>query len=248
MNRVYHPSQVLRRCVQVVVLLFLCTPLMRLTYLDFRGGALVLLGLRIPAEQVFIVAIAGLLAFGIVFFLGSRFGRVLCAYACPVHLYLEGRKTGKYKALVWIAAVALPALLSESAISFVFSYQQQLDLYRTQSFPQPILAVQGLIFAVFIAVFVIYREKACRKACPYCILQNLARTDSVALVKFDTECGRCIECGACDRACPYSLDVRKECDDLDCSNCCRCSVACQKVLGTGKQVLDLQRFKSEEEE
>ena len=52
--------------------------------------------------------------------------------------------------------------------------------------------------------------------------------------------GRCVACRACDRVCPYELDVRKESEGDLCTNCGLCITACHRVLGEGRGVLSLR--------
>ncbi|TET16711.1 MAG: 4Fe-4S ferredoxin [Dehalococcoidia bacterium] len=66
---------------------------------------------------------------------------------------------------------------------------------------------------------------ACRNACPLCYCQecfvdssqprwigkttNLSDTSIFHIVRAFHTAGRCVDCGACDRACPMGIDIRK---------------------------------------
>ena len=53
--------------------------------------------------------------------------------------------------------------------------------------------------------------------------------------------GQCVECFACDRACPMNLDVREQAHESFCSNCTLCIDACRNVLGDGNEVITQMR-------
>ncbi|MCP4642590.1 MAG: 4Fe-4S binding protein [bacterium] len=216
-------------------------PLLRLVYFDTATVELVLLGIRIPREHIYLPVLGGCLILGTIVFFTIKFGRYFCAFLCPVHLYLEHRYRSEdrwwHRLLPWVVSV----LAAEAVVSFVFSYRQQWAMYTERAFPQPILVAHTIILGVMIGVFYAYEERFCHSACPYAVLQNVCRCDDTVVTVFDHDADRCVDCTACDRVCPMKLDVREQSTESFCTNCTLCIEACSRVLGEGREVMTQMR-------
>ena len=97
----------------------------------------------------------------------------------------------------------------------------------------------SIMLFLFFIILVVYREKFCKHACPYALMQMVVQTSETEKMVFNNSTGNCINCIGCDKTCPFALDVRKECETLFCSNCNRCHDACVKAIGEKKVVLNL---------
>jgi polyferredoxin len=226
-----------RRKLQWLALAFLLTPLVRLTYLDIDQTKLVLLGLPVKNDRIYLILLLALAVVGTIFFLSAKWGRFFCAYLCPVHLCFESEKRYHGQTLKKHIFKVLPFLLAQSAICFVFPYSRQLQFLREGAFPQPILIAHLIVLGILSSIFYVYRAKFCHSGCPYGVFQNVLRADHTVVTVYQDPDARCVECFACDRACPMELDVREQSYESFCSNCTLCIDACSTVLGDGKEVI-----------
>jgi polyferredoxin len=233
---------VTHRCLWQGMALFLClTPLLGLTYLDKTNAHFVLLGLPFAADRIVYLLVLAFAVLGVLFFLSSRWGKVLCIFFCPLHRTLELRidrhRNRGVQVLLWL----IPVIFAQSAICFVFPYEQQTALFRAAAFPQPILICHGIVLAVVGGIFWVFRERFCHSLCPYGMFQGVLRSDITLVTALQDPQNRCINCQACDRTCPMRLDVRQQSTESFCSNCTRCIDACKAVLGQDREVITQMR-------
>ncbi len=218
--------------------LCLClTPLLGLTCADMKNTQLVLLGMAIESDRIVYILVVAFMALGILFFLSSRWGKVLCIFFCPLRWYLEARI--KYRQSVWLQALLCltPVVLAQAALRSVFPFERQIAMFKEAAFPQPILICHGIVLSVVMGIFLVYRERFCHGLCPYGIFQNLLRSDVTVVTTLQDPDNHCIDCHACDANCPMHLDVRKQSTETFCSNCTRCIDACRNVLGQGHELI-----------
>jgi len=218
--------------------LFLCvTPLLGLSYLDKSNARFVLLGIPFAVDRVIYLLVLAFVTLGILLFLSSRWGKVLCIFFCPLHCTLElridHRANRGLQALLWLT----PLIFAQSAICLVFPYERQMVLFRAAAFPQPILICHGIVLSVLVGIFLVYRERFCHSLCPYGMFQGVLRSDVTVVTTLQDPEDRCIDCQACDRICPMRLDVRRQSTESFCSNCTRCIDACQRALGPNQEVI-----------
>ena len=187
-----------------------------------------------------------LIAFAIVVFT-FRHGRVFCSWFCPTHLYLEGaRVIATKKGRLWLVAkVGFPLVVSSivtlALVTCFVPLSNQVATFREQGLSARLSVISLSLLVWFVVHLGLMRWRFCIYICPYGILMRLFKTDQTPVVRFDAKSGRCINCRACDRICPYELDVRKQSDGDLCSNCKLCQYACSDVLGDKDAVLSTQR-------
>lgn len=175
-----------------------------------------------------------------------RRGRVFCSWLCPTHLFLEGsrwigHRVGRWRMPArWVFALAAAAFGAQALVTCFAPLDWQLACYGDGSACRLLLVVGGLLlwFAVHFGGL---RWRFCVYGCPYGILMRLLKTEDTPVMKFDADSRRCVACRACDRACPYELDVRRQCAGDLCTNCRLCQRACRQVLGDDRCVLALGR-------
>jgi ferredoxin-type protein NapH len=187
-----------------------------------------------------------LVAFAIVV-LTFRYGSVFCSWFCPTHLYLEGaRAVAAQKGHLWrLAKIGFP-LLASTGVTFALvtcfvPFSVQVALFREQGLSARFCVVGLAMLIWFVVHLGLLHWRFCVYMCPYGILMRLFKTDQTPVMAFDENSGRCVNCRACDRVCPYELDVRRQCDGDLCSNCKCCVDACGNVLGSDNAVLSIQR-------
>lgn len=167
----------------------------------------------------------GILAILIVLGLALIFGRVFCAYLCPVGTVQElaskvpGRKVDIHnpripetiRFIVFITAVAGGVSLLN-----IMGYTGVYDFFR-------LAATAGFfLFAGLIVVSVFIYRPVCRFLCPYGVLFSiLSHISRYWLRRTDA----CINCRKCEKACPVHC-AQKDASRRECYLCGRCIQAC----------------------
>ncbi len=196
-----------------------------------------------------------LLVIGFLALIGGLVGRASCGWICPFGWFQElvnripsrkfvGPQIFKYlKYLVLIVFVfLLPAFWLDEYDGGMPTFCKYLCPAGTLegglplAFLQPALRSQlGWLFtwkaaclALLFALAVFFRRPFCRWVCPLGAFYGPFNRVSLFKVEFDKE--NCIECGACSRKCPVSLDVPREVDNAECLRCLECRDACPKKL------------------
>ena len=82
------------------------------------------------------------------------------------------------------------------------------------------------VLAGFLALMWLASRPFCRGLCPLGAMYAL--TARVSLARIEIDHAQCIQCGACDRACPAELDVRREVGGMECIACGDCITACSQ--------------------
>lgn len=220
--------------------------------LDIDSLSLHLAGQVLRLEDLHLVLFASLLLVIVFLLVTMVFGRVWCGWACPQTTLTDlaewwSRKLGlkvrdnRLNGAMWRKVLAhcgfaLLALLVGANLVWYF-----VDPYRF--FAE--LATGGLhpgaIGTWLVTAILVYadlgfvRRLVCRDFCPYGRFQTvLADRGTLVLHRPDSEAPRCIECGACVRACPMGIDIRKG-YQVECINCGRCLDACRQVMARLKQ-------------
>ena len=88
------------------------------------------------------------------------------------------------------------------------------------------MALPLSILLFFLVLMVIAGRPFCRLFCPLGAMYAL--TARAALTRIEIDSSACVQCGACDKACPVDLDVRKEIGGPECIACGDCKAACPK--------------------
>ncbi len=233
-----------RRSLQHIPIIILVSMLFEWTCLRFFPLQCRLLGFELDLRALAVALPLIVLAVVIFTF---RHGRVFCSWFCPTHLYLEGTRWVAHRArgwstpAEWLFAVVCAAFVTQALVTCFVPISDQVACLSAGDFSSPYVIVGVSLFAWFVVHFGLLRWRFCVYACPYGILMRLFKTDTTSVMKFDAESGRCVNCMACDRGCPYELNVRKESDGDICTNCGFCAKACHKVLGSGRGVLNICR-------
>lgn len=82
------------------------------------------------------------------------------------------------------------------------------------------------VLAAFLVLMWLCSRPFCRGFCPLGAFYGI--TARVAVSRMALDRSACIQCGACDRACPAELDVRREVGGPECIACGDCAKACSQ--------------------
>ncbi len=85
-------------------------------------------------------------------------------------------------------------------------------------------AWKNVILIVTLLVSVMVYRPFCKYICPLGAVYSLFNPVSVWKYRVDTE--KCVQCGACARACQMGCDPVKNANDLECIRCGKCKAAC----------------------
>lgn len=192
------------------------------------------------------------LALGTVLAIGAAVGRLVCGYACPFGLLQEvlyripTRKFGLPRATRYVKYAALVLLVF--MLPYLLGYEQStgLRLYYCKICPNGTLtatlpnvfgstaaemyaaagglALRFTVLLFFLALMTTVSRGFCRTFCPLGALYGLASYFALWRVVIDRPL--CVDCGACDRACPVEIDVRREVGGPECIACGECIKAC----------------------
>lgn len=80
-----------------------------------------------------------------------------------------------------------------------------------------------LLLTVVVLSMKVYRP-FCRYVCPLGAIYGFF--NPIALYRFKIEEEKCTDCGACERACPMAIDVRKRPNSFECIRCGKCLSSC----------------------
>lgn len=195
----------------------------------------------------FSVGVASLGIFiGLLFMLLSIwYGRVFCAYICPLgtlqeltyslrrkkprqHVaFIYERRLAKFKYIVLL----INAILVLLGVSWL--YINFCPIYGLSRLPT--WAMGGLlVFAMILLLGLCLERFWCRYLCPYAALLNLSqklgKVLNIPRRKVYRNLERCIDCGLCSQNCPMNLDIlaAEYVEAEDCIHCLRCTLPCPK--------------------
>jgi polyferredoxin len=226
-----------RRIIQGLSMAVLLSIPLRFFCFDLEGDCIRLYGTRFGLSTMFypLFGIVALLLF--VIGMGMKKGRIFCSHLCPMHMFLEtinrsGKKSSTpRKGSIWLWAVFWSVFLTQVILSFFLSTPHQARLFASGNLT--LIGVASAFLLGFLGLFIHYREKFCKRGCPYALIQMLLQSDSTRFMQFDNADRTCTNCRSCDDICPFNLRARFESNGADCTNCNLCSEACTNELGQG---------------
>ena len=240
-----------RRCVQILMLLFLATPAFGWTFFEGNLGAAAIVGLQLsdPLAALQILLLTGTLtatmlsgtAIVLVFY-GLLGGRVFCGWVCPVHLItdlvdllpwpkrlsswsLEWKTTALIVTVIMTVILGIPAFETVSPIGITA---------RALTFGVSSSLI--IIVLIVIAELVLVRRVWCRSLCPLGGFYYQLGRFSPLVVAYDT--AKCTHCGECQRVCfvpevlaPSLKSQRNMVHSGECTRCGACVGICpEKAL------------------
>ncbi len=177
------------------------------------------------------------------------FGRLFCAYLCPAGGIQECAAMVTDKSLkqgwknnikyviwtVWIAGVLISFLNRSKEISVDFFYMTDHGISIANIYGY--IIYYGIILLIIIPAIVGGKRSFCHYICwmaPFMVIGNkLGRLLHIKQLRLGADKGKCINCHACDKACPMSLKVNdkvqaERLEDAECILCGACIDICPK--------------------
>lgn len=204
------------------------------------GGVVTLYTLITEGSFVQKIHEASLVLAAVVVVLSVIFGPVFCGWICPFGTFqrwmaslgkrLLGRRYGKViphrldQSMRYLRYAVLAAVVIATAVSakLVFSdYDPYFALFNfwTGEVALTAFIILGLIMLLSLVV----ERPFCRYACPYGALLGLS--NRFRIFKIRRVASTCIDCKACDRACPMGINISEAAavTDAQCISCLRCT-------------------------
>ncbi len=176
----------------------------------------------------------------IAFMLAILFGPVICGWVCPFGTFQEwvgklGRKIfkKKYNQLIpnnfdkylrFIRYIILLLVIYKTAITAKLMFQDVDPYYALFNFWSDEVSVTALIvLGVTILLSLFVERPWCKYACPYGAVLGIFNL--FRLFKIRRTSTACINCKACDKACPMNISVSTSARVLNhqCISCMKCT-------------------------
>lgn len=186
-------------------------------------------------------------------FFGIIFGRFICGFFCPfgwLQDILHKIPTKKFSTkklkfmccikygILAITVIALPILITnEAGISTPYFCKYicpqgileggiplSLESGSIRAALGSLFLWKFLIFAVVIALSVLFYRPFCKWLCPLGAFYSLFHRFSLLNYKVDKD--KCIACGKCSRICKMDMDISKNMAHTECIRCGDCIKTC----------------------
>lgn len=209
--------------------------------MDIAKMTLFLAGIPLRLDQFYLVLLLILFFVSLFLLVTVVLGRVWCGWLCPQTVLndlmdLLGRK---YHTSVSPRAALLiehlSALVAAKLVSFNlfcwFLPPRQAASYLLDFPDHPLMFAAFLLLTLFGYLnLILVKRRFCRSYCPYGRFQTALMDAGTLNLSFLEETrDRCLNCGACVRACPMEIDIRTG-FQVECIGCGRCIDACRAVM------------------
>jgi cytochrome c oxidase accessory protein FixG len=241
-----------RRCQWAVTLLILATPFIRidgrsLLRLDLSELTLEAAGQVFRIDELYLFLLLSLAM--VLFFLLATLvlGRLWCGWICPQTTLSDvaewwGRRLGMQvthggiqgsfvsKLLLHGGYLLLALLVGANMVWYFVSPYEFFPALAGGRLGYGLWWFWAVVSASIYLDMALLRRLLCRDFCPYGRLQTTLLDAGTLALRFPPEeAHRCIRCGACVRACPTGIDIRRG-YQVECIDCGRCLDACRLVM------------------
>ncbi|GAB6082314.1 hypothetical protein JCM30471_12280 [Desulfuromonas carbonis] len=231
----------------LVVIPFIRSGDQSLLRLDIPTLSLQLFGSTLHLEELYLFLLLALSLIFLFLLVTLAFGRAWCGWACPQttlsdlseglarRLGLELEQGGFSGApwrrgLLHLLLILLALLVGANLVWYFISPYSFFPRLFTLSLPLgAVISLLGTALIVYLDL-VWLRRLFCQEFCPYGRFQTVLVDSGTLTLRYHPDhADRCIQCGACVRACPMKIDIRRG-YQVECINCGRCLDACREVM------------------
>ncbi|WP_319475878.1 4Fe-4S binding protein [Marispirochaeta aestuarii] len=176
----------------------------------------------------------------IVFALALAFGPVFCGWICPLGTVQEfisrigrrifGKRHNRFipraadRYLRYLRYLVLGWVIYATAVSGVLVFADYDPYYALFNFWTGEVAISAFVILALVLLAALFVERPfCKYACPYGAVLGLFNIVRIFGIKRNAD--TCINCRACDRACPMNIQVSTagRVRDHQCISCLECS-------------------------
>jgi cytochrome c oxidase accessory protein FixG len=205
---------------------------------DVPSLRLHLFGASLALDEMFLVLAATLFATFAFLLATLLLGRVWCGWACPQTALSDltatfdrwRRRGGSRAVAAWVALAAVSAAVAADLVWYFVEPREFLRGLLDGTLHPVALgtwAVAGLTILLDLALV---RARFCATVCPYAKLQGVLFDRHTLVVAYDERrAADCVDCGACVRVCPTSIDIRRGLQ-TECIACAECADACGPIM------------------
>lgn len=193
---------------------------------------------------------------GFLIFFGAVLGRAVCGFLCPfgffqdllykIPFYKKNRfridKYLRYLKYIILLLLVIILPLTFDLIPFFCKYVCPSGTVagiwlaavdsNIRSVLGPLFSWKLILLLIFIVLGLIIRRPFCKYICPLGAIYGFFNRISVYRMALDKD--KCINCGACAKACMMNVDPAKNPNSMECIRCGECVDACpHKALQMG---------------
>ncbi|MBK5243378.1 4Fe-4S binding protein [Clostridium sp.] len=204
------------------------------------GGVVTLYNLATLGTFIQKIHMSSVVLMGIIFILAVFFGPVFCGWICPLGSFQEwigkiGKRIFKnrynnfvpkgidrymryFRYLLLIAVVIVTSKSGYLMFTDIDPYYALFNFWSNEVAPKALI-----VLGVTIILSLFVERPWCKYACPYGALLGL--TNKFRIFKIRRTQSSCINCKACDKACPMNITISGEdaITDHQCISCMECT-------------------------
>ena len=187
---------------------------------------------------------------GLLIFFGAVLGRAVCGFLCPfgflqdliykIPFYKKNRfKIDKFLrylkyAVLLVLVIILPMTfkLTPFFCKYVCPDGTIAGIMlaavdeKVRTVLGPLFSWKVILLCIFIVLGLIVRRPFCKYVCPLGAIYGFF--NKIALYRMTHDKNKCINCGACAKACQMNIDPVKTPNSMECIRCGECVDACPK--------------------
>lgn len=203
-------------------------------------------GMSLWMDEFFLLLVGVIFLTALFLLVTLLFGRIWCGWVCPQTVLSDitcavDRTRGKpviRRVPALLFTLLLSAVIGASIVWYFVSPYEFLPRLVDGTLG-PVTFWSWIVLSVLAFLnYAFLRQTWCATACPYAKLQGTLFDRSTLVIAFDeSRKAECIDCRACVRTCPVTIDIRKGLNAA-CISCAACIDACtERMVHRGERSL-----------